>query len=79
VAGVVALPRDPFTPFLLEDHSIRVTGETALPAGIRQSIKQTEWTYSLMVHMSKSLGVNCTHSATTRARSATGAAAARPG
>ena len=35
-------------------------GPTALPTGNRQSIKQTEWTYSLMVHMSESLGVNCT-------------------
>ena len=28
--------------------------------GDRQSIKQTEWTYGLMMHFSQSLGVNCT-------------------
>jgi len=60
VAGLTSLPGDPFTPFLLEDQSIRVAGQDALPNGNRQSIKQTEWTYGLMVHMSKSLGVNCT-------------------
>lgn len=55
------LPNDPFTPFLLEDKNIRVGGTTALPSGNRQSIKQAEWTYGLMVHFSQSLGVNCTY------------------
>jgi photosynthetic reaction center cytochrome c subunit len=59
--GVASLPYDPFTPFLLDDTSIRVVGSTALPTGNRQSIKQTEWTYGLMMHMSSSLGVNCTY------------------
>lgn len=58
--GLTTLPYDPFTPYLLNDESIRVAGSTALPSGNRQSIKQTEWTYGLMAHMSKSLGVNCT-------------------
>jgi photosynthetic reaction center cytochrome c subunit len=49
------------TPFLLKDTNIRVLGSTALPTGNRHSIKQTEWTYGLMVHMSDSLGVNCTY------------------
>ena len=40
---------------------IRVIGNTALPTGNRQSTKQTEYTYGLMMHMSKSLGVNCTY------------------
>ena len=65
-AGLTSLPLDPFTPFLLEDLPIRVAGTTALPDGNRSSIKQTEWTYSLMVHMSKSLGVNCTQCHNTR-------------
>jgi photosynthetic reaction center cytochrome c subunit len=56
-----SLPYDPFTPFLLKDADIRVLGSTALPTGNRHSIKQTEWTYSLMTHMSDSLGVNCTY------------------
>lgn len=56
-----SLPYDPFTPFLLQDNDIRVIGETALPQGNRRSIKQAEWTYGLMMHMSDALGVNCTY------------------
>ncbi len=58
---LASLPGDPFTPFLLGDLPIRVGGTTALPTGNRQSIKQAEWTYSLMTHMASSLGVNCTY------------------
>jgi photosynthetic reaction center cytochrome c subunit len=57
--GLATLPYDPFTPFLLGDYPIRVQGPSALPSGNRHSIKETEWTYSLMIHMSRSLGVNC--------------------
>ena len=56
-----SLPSDPFTPFLLGELDIRVNGTTALPNGNRHSIKQAEWTYSLMTHMASSLGVNCTY------------------
>jgi photosynthetic reaction center cytochrome c subunit len=35
-----SLPYDPFTPFLLKDNNIRVIGDTALPQGNRNSIKQ---------------------------------------
>ena len=66
VAGS-SLPYDPLTPFLEKDYDIRVISDTALPAGSRKSIKQTEWTYALMMHMSDSLGVNCTHCHNTRA------------
>lgn len=71
VAGVAAngyasLPYDPFTPFLEGESGIRVNGETALPTGNRKSIKQTEWTYALMMHFSQSLGVNCTFCHNTR-------------
>ena len=59
--GLASLPSDPFTPFLLDDKAIRVVSTTALPEGNRRSIKQTEWTYALMTHMSRSLGVNCTY------------------
>lgn len=65
--GQASLPTDPFTPFLVEDHQIAVNGPTALPTGNRQSIKQTEWTYGLMMHMASSLGVNCTYCHNTRA------------
>jgi photosynthetic reaction center cytochrome c subunit len=56
-----SLPYDPLTPFLYEDNPIRVISKTALPQGSRVSLKQTEWTYGLMMHFSDSLGVNCTH------------------
>ena len=56
-----SLPSDPFTPFLLENKDIRVNGTKALPGDNRHSIKQAEWTYGLMTHMSSALGVNCTY------------------
>ena len=66
VVNLSSLPNDPFTPFLLGDLNIRVNGPTPLPSGNRQSIKQAEWTYGLMTHMSTSLGVNCTYCHNTR-------------
>jgi photosynthetic reaction center cytochrome c subunit len=61
-AAYASLPYDPLTPFLLEDYPISVISENPLPevSGPRKSIKQAEWTYSLMMHISDSLGVNCT-------------------
>ena len=59
--AMASLPNDPFTPFLEQKNNIRVIPTTALPEGNRQSIKQTEWTYGLMMHFSQSLGVNCTY------------------
>jgi photosynthetic reaction center cytochrome c subunit len=62
VANNSSLPFDPFTPFLeQDDNNIRVQSTEALPSGDRQSIKQTDWTYSLMIHFSQALGVNCTY------------------
>jgi photosynthetic reaction center cytochrome c subunit len=61
-----SLPYDPLTPFLLDESDIRVISDSALPQGSRKSIKQTEWTYGLMMHMSDSLGVNCTYCHNTR-------------
>jgi photosynthetic reaction center cytochrome c subunit len=58
--ALASLPYDPFTGYLLGDDPIRVQGPTPLPTGNRESIKQAEFTYSLMNHFSKSLGVNCT-------------------
>ncbi|WP_376097031.1 photosynthetic reaction center cytochrome PufC [Roseomonas sp. CCTCC AB2023176] len=60
-AGLASLPLDPFTPFLLNDAPIRVNSDTDLRSGNRASIKQTEWTYSLMTHYAEALGVGCTH------------------
>lgn len=61
VANGSSLPFDPFTPFLEHDENIRVQSLAALPGTDRQSIKQTDWTYSLMIHFTQSLGVNCTY------------------
>ena len=68
--ALASLPYDPFTPFLdtpvVSPNDIRVIGATPLPTGNRKSVKQTEYTYALMMHMSKSLGVNCTYCHNTR-------------
>lgn len=56
-----SLPFDPMTPFLSQANDIRVISTTALPATNHQSIKQAEWTYGLMMHISDALGVNCTY------------------
>lgn len=67
-AGGSSLALDPFTPYLLQDREIRViTANTSLPGYNASSIQQTEWTYSLMMHMSTSLGVNCTFCHNSRA------------
>jgi photosynthetic reaction center cytochrome c subunit len=64
--GLTSLPRDPLTRLLTGDSSIRVVSTTALPAGNLAGIKDAEKTYGLMVHMSQSLGVNCTFCHNTR-------------
>lgn len=60
-AVYTSLPYDPFTPFLEGDASIRVEATQALPGTDLHSIKQTDWTYALMMHFSQALGVNCTY------------------
>lgn len=62
-----SLPYDPFSAYLLDAKEIRVNGTTALPTGNRHSTKQAEFTFGLMMHMSNSLGVNCTYCHNTRA------------
>ena len=66
MAGLSALPYDPLTPFLEQSNNIRVESQVALPGTDRSSIKQTDWTYALMIHFSESLGVNCTYCHSTR-------------
>ena len=61
LAGSTALPSDVLSEFLDRSDEIRVIATTALPGGDRHSIKQTESTYGLMMHISQSLGVNCTY------------------
>jgi len=67
MAGFSSLPWDPLTPFLEQANNIRVQSDTALPTDNMSSMKQTEWTYSLMMLISKSLGVNCDYCHNTRA------------
>ncbi|WP_420391946.1 photosynthetic reaction center cytochrome PufC [Acuticoccus sp.] len=67
-AGLASLAIDPYGPYLEDpEQRIRVVSETALPTDNRASIKQTEWTYALMMHMAQSLGVNCTYCHNSRA------------
>ncbi len=73
-AAYSSLPNDPFSMYLEGDEATakdlpwRVAGNTALPKGNNPAnIKDTEWIYSLMMHFSDSLGVNCTHCHNTRA------------
>ncbi len=68
--GMTSLPYDPFKPFLDENKDIRVVSTSALPDTNHTSIKQTEWTYSLMIHFTEALGVNCTFCHNTRSFSA---------
>lgn len=58
--GSTALPVDPFTLYLKGSDNVRVQATHALPVnGMGASIQQAQWTYSLMMVISKSLGVNC--------------------
>jgi photosynthetic reaction center cytochrome c subunit len=65
-AGQTSLPYDPYTPFLEQANDIRIASVTALPVADHKSIKQTEWTYALMMNFSQALGVNCTYCHNTR-------------
>lgn len=68
--GLSSLPNDPFSQYLLSEKdaaTIRVAGDTALRTDNNKSTKQAEFTYGLMMHMSNSLGVNCTYCHNTRA------------
>jgi len=72
VTTLASLPADPFSEHLRDVESInrdwiRVQSDVPLPMDNRSSIKQTELTYSLMIHMSDSLGVNCTYCHNSRA------------
>jgi photosynthetic reaction center cytochrome c subunit len=64
--GMSSLPFDPFSNFLAGNENIRVISSHPLPTGTQRTIKQTEWTYGLMMHISQGLGVNCTFCHNTR-------------
>lgn len=61
--GLSSLPGDPFTNLLTEEDgdSIRVLSTDWAPGSGEANIKDTEYTYALMMHMSGALGVNCTY------------------
>lgn len=66
--GLTSLPYDPFTPLLQGDGKIGgVQAKSALPQGHKPDIKDTEWTYALMMHFSQSLGVGCVYCHNSRA------------
>lgn len=54
-----SLPSDPFTPFFLQNNPIRISSPTALPTNDIASVKNTEWTYALMMTYAQGLGVGC--------------------
>jgi photosynthetic reaction center cytochrome c subunit len=60
VAGMSAMVANPMSSLLDANGNIRVVSTTALPGSDNASIKDAERTYSLMMHLSQSLGVNCT-------------------
>jgi len=64
-----SLPADPFSTYLDAKENIRVIGENPLPIKEQTgaSILETEQTYGLMMHISDSLGVNCTFCHNSRA------------
>lgn len=67
INGSTGLHADPFTDTIFGSYPIRIQATKALPAGYGASIQSTERTYSLMIAMSKSLGVNCTFCHNSRA------------
>ena len=67
INGDTALPIDPLAPTLDAKGAIRVVAASAYPSAYGASIQTTEQTYSLMIHMSESLGVNCTFCHNSRA------------
>lgn len=52
--------------YLDRDGARVISHEMAPSNANRSSVKQTEWTYALMISMSNSLGVNCTYCHNTR-------------
>jgi photosynthetic reaction center cytochrome c subunit len=66
-AAYSSLPSDPFTTYLSANpQSIRVQAQ-AVSAGAGANVKDTERSYALMMHLSQSLGVNCTFCHNSRA------------
>jgi photosynthetic reaction center cytochrome c subunit len=59
--GTTSMYADALTSYLRDKEEIRIAGQKALPTSTNgAAIQTTEHTYALMMHMSQSLGVNCT-------------------
>ncbi|TKD50947.1 photosynthetic reaction center cytochrome PufC [Sphingomonas baiyangensis] len=59
--GYASLPGDPFSLFAQGEYSSRVAGKQIYPAASgNKSVKDAEANYAYMMHLSSSLGVNCT-------------------
>ena len=67
VTAYSSLPYDALDAQIRDTEKIRVQSNYALPTDHVASIHQTETTYSLMMHMSEGLGVNCTFCHNSRA------------
>jgi photosynthetic reaction center cytochrome c subunit len=65
--GYSSLTNEPFSKYLLENNPARIQGKDGLPNGNKHSIQETENVYGIMMHFSKSLGVNCTYCHNSRA------------
>ena len=60
--GYASLPSDPFAAYLEGKANIRVASNSPFPSPDHVvSIKDTEKSYGLMMHVSSALGVNCTY------------------
>lgn len=70
LAAFSSLPAAPLSNFVLDSadaEGIRVQDQVAITKTFDKTIQDAEWTYSLMMHMSESLGVNCTSCHNSRA------------
>jgi photosynthetic reaction center cytochrome c subunit len=68
--GISSLPAPVLVDYLISEATsvpIRVAGTTPLRTGNRSTVMQTEATYSFMLHITRSLGVNCTYCHNSRA------------
>ncbi len=65
-AAYASLPGGVFEKYLVGDEEIRVIHDGLYGDDNAQDIKATEHSFSLMIHMSTSLGVNCTYCHNTR-------------
>lgn len=61
------LPNNVFEEFLVKDRGIRVVHPDSRMSPTPVGTKDAEWSYGLMVHMSKSLNVGCVYCHNTRA------------